>query len=147
MWPEALSFGDKGFGDEILFIGAPLTVQLALASLALGLLLGLLNAAMGLSPAEVGLLITITHVGAALGYLPAGVLADRVTNRGRLLLGTFWWVAIGYLAASFAPGFWTLALMLAIAGIGDENCGACGSRASTQRRGRMGFHTVASSTG
>ncbi|MCK4868077.1 MAG: MFS transporter, partial [Alphaproteobacteria bacterium] len=76
-------------------------------------------AAMDLSPAEVGLLITIAHVGAALGYLPAGVLADRVANRGRLLLGTFWWVAAGYLAASFAPGFWTLALMLAIAGIGD----------------------------
>ncbi len=53
MWPEALSFGDKGFGDEILFIGAPLTVQLALASLALGLLLGMLNAAMGLSPLRV----------------------------------------------------------------------------------------------
>lgn len=74
---------------------------------------------MGLSPAEVGLLITITHVGAALGYLPAGVLADRVADRGRLLLGTFWWVAIGYFAASFAPGFWTLALMLAVAGLGD----------------------------
>jgi FSR family fosmidomycin resistance protein-like MFS transporter len=63
---------------------------------------------MDLSPAEVGLLITITHFGAALGYLPAG-----------LLLATFWWVAIGYLAASFAPGFWTLALMLAVAGLGD----------------------------
>jgi FSR family fosmidomycin resistance protein-like MFS transporter len=36
-----------------------------------------------------------------------------------LLLATFWWVAIGYLAASFAPGFWTLALMLAVAGLGD----------------------------
>ena len=75
--------------------------------------------AMDLSPAEVGLLITIVGVGSALGYLPAGLLADRVTNRGRLLLGTFWWVAAGYLAASFAPGFWTLALMLAVAGLGD----------------------------
>lgn len=49
MWPQALSFGDKGFGDEILFIGAPLTIQLAMASLVLGLLLGLANASMGLS--------------------------------------------------------------------------------------------------
>ncbi len=53
MWPEALSFGDKGFGDEILFIGAPLTIQLALASLALGLALGLVNAWMGLSTLRV----------------------------------------------------------------------------------------------
>jgi len=74
---------------------------------------------MDLSPAEVGLLITIAHFGAALGYLPAGVLADRVADRGRLLLITFWWVAFGYLAASFAPGYWTLTLMLAVAGLGD----------------------------
>ncbi len=52
-------------------------------------------AAMDLSPAEVGLLITIAHVGAALGYLPAGVLADRVANRGRLLLGT--WQHVTYI--------------------------------------------------
>jgi FSR family fosmidomycin resistance protein-like MFS transporter len=63
-------------------------------------------AAMDLSPAEVGLLM-------------AGLLADRVTNRGRLLLATFWWVAIGYAVASFAPGFWTVALLLAVAGLGD----------------------------
>ena len=55
-----------------------------------------IGAAMGLTPGEVGLLITISSAGAALGYLPAGVLADRVANRGRLLLATFWGVAIGY---------------------------------------------------
>ena len=75
--------------------------------------------AMDLSPAEVGLLITVSTVGAALGYLPAGMLTDRVANRGRLLLGTFWWVAIGYAVASLAPDFWTVTLLLAIAGLGD----------------------------
>ncbi|MDJ0949232.1 MAG: ABC transporter permease subunit [Alphaproteobacteria bacterium] len=49
MWPEVLSFGDAGFGDEILFLGAPLTFGVALASLLWGLLLGLLNASMALS--------------------------------------------------------------------------------------------------
>ena len=49
MWPEVLSFGDHGFGDEILFLGAPMTVGLALASLVWGLLLGLGNASLGLS--------------------------------------------------------------------------------------------------
>ena len=72
-----------------------------------------------MSPAEVGLLITIHSVGAAAAYLPAGVLADRVADRGRLLLVTFWWVAIGYVLAALAPGFWTLALLLAVAGMGD----------------------------
>ena len=75
--------------------------------------------AMDLSPAEVGLLITIQSVGAAAAYLPAGLIADHVSDRGRLLIATFWWVAIGYVAASFAPGFWSFAILLAIAGIGD----------------------------
>ena len=74
---------------------------------------------LALSPAEVGLLLTIHSVGAAAAYLPAGVLADRVSDRGRLLLVTFWWVAIGYALAALAPGFWTLALLLAVAGMGD----------------------------
>lgn len=76
-------------------------------------------AAMDLSPAAVGLLITLVGVGGALGYLPAGILADRVANRGRLLLATFWWVAAGYVLAAWAPGFWSAALLLAVAGLGD----------------------------
>ena len=58
-------------------------------------------------------------VGASLAYLPAGILADRVRRRGLLLAGTFWWVGLGYLAASFAPDFWSLALLMALAGLGD----------------------------
>lgn len=86
---------------------------------AVWLLTPAIAASLALSPAEVGLLITIHSVGAAAAYLPAGVLADRVADRGRLLLVTFWWVAIGYVLAALAPGFWTLALLLAVAGMGD----------------------------
>ncbi len=75
--------------------------------------------AMGLTPGELGLLIAIQTTGGALAYLPAGVLADRIANHGRLLLATFVWVAIGYALASQAPGFWTVAIMLAVAGLGD----------------------------
>ena len=45
---EALSFGDQGFGDEIL-LGAWLTLQLAFSSLLFGLLMGLLAASGKLS--------------------------------------------------------------------------------------------------
>lgn len=75
--------------------------------------------AMGLSPAQVGLLFTIVSVGGALAYLPAGILADHVADRGRLLFATFCWVSVGYCLAAAAPGFWSLALLLAVAGMGD----------------------------
>lgn len=78
-----------------------------------------IGVAMDLTPAEIGLLITLSSAGAALGYLPAGFLADHVARRGRLLLGTFLWVSVGYLVASLAPGFWSVALLLALAGLGD----------------------------
>ena len=72
-----------------------------------------------LSPTELGLLITIHSLGASIAYVPAGMLTDHVSNRGRLLMLTFWWCGIGYLLASFASDFWALALLLAIAGMGD----------------------------
>ena len=75
--------------------------------------------AMDLSPAEVGLLFTICNIGGALAYLPAGIIADHASNRGRLLVATFWWVVVGYLLAALAPEYWTLALLLAVAGMGD----------------------------
>jgi MFS transporter, FSR family, fosmidomycin resistance protein len=74
---------------------------------------------LNLSPAELGLLITMHSLGSSIAYVPAGMLTDHVSNRGRLLMLTFWWCGTGYVLASFASDFWPLALMLAIAGMGD----------------------------
>ena len=76
--------------------------------------------AMGLGSEEVGLLITLYGIGAAIAYLPAGVLADRMSRRGGLLLATFWWVAIGHIAASVMPEYWTFTLLLCIAVMGGS---------------------------
>ena len=106
--------------------------------------------AMELSPAEVGLLFTICNVGGALAYLPAGILADHVSNRGRLLLATFWWVSVGYLLAAMAPGFWSLALLLAVAGMGDAAWHPIATgvlaRDSKERRAHvLGIHAIGGS--
>ncbi len=105
---------------------------------------------MELSPAEVGLLFTICNVGSALAYLPAGILTDHVSNRGRLLLATFWWVAVGYLLASMAPGFWSLALLLAVAGMGDAAwhpiaTGVLTRESKKQRAHVLGIHAIGGS--
>ena len=74
---------------------------------------------MGLTPFEVGLLISLHSLGSALGFFPSGLFADSAQDRGTLLMYTFWWVGMGYLLASWAPGLWSLALLFALAGSGD----------------------------
>ena len=75
--------------------------------------------ALGLSPAEIGLLFMIHSLGGSLAFLPAGMLADHVANRGVILATTFFWVGLGYLFASFSDGFWPFAFLIAIAAMGD----------------------------
>ena len=99
-------------------------------------------AAMGLGPVEVGLLLTLNGVGAGLAYLPAGLAADHTRRRGLLLWMTFWWVALGYLLASFAPGFWSLTLLLAIAVMGDAAWHPIATGVLTQRMPNRKAHAL-----
>ena len=76
-------------------------------------------ASLGMGPAEVGIILAVNGIAAGLAYIPAGVIADRVANQGMLMLITFWWVAAGYFAATLAPGFWPVTLLLAVGVMGD----------------------------
>lgn len=102
---------------------------------------------MGLNPMEVGLLLTLHSFGGALGYLPSGLLADSFGNRGNLLMLTFWWVGLGYLLASWAPGFWSLAFLFALAGCGDAAWHPLATsilvQSDPQNRGQaLGLHAI-----
>lgn len=114
---------------------------------ALWLIVPAAGVVMGLTPAEIGLLFAINSFGSALALAPSGILADRVSNRGRLLLLTFWWVTVGYLVASFADGFWALTLLLAFAGLGDAAwhpiaTGVLAEQAPSRRAHALGVHAV-----
>lgn len=76
-------------------------------------------ASYGWSPTEVGLLLTVQSVVASLAYPYAGMIMDRTRARGRALAMTFFWVVAGYFLASLTEGFWPLAILMAIAAIGD----------------------------
>lgn len=106
--------------------------------------------AMNLSPAEVGLLFTIFNVGGALAYVPAGIIADHVSDQGKILVATFWWVAVGYLVSALAPEFWSLAILLAIAGMGNAAwhpiaAGLLTRESREQRAEALGVHAIGGS--
>ena len=107
---------------------------------------------MGLGPVEVGLILTINGIGAGLAYIPAGVISDRSTRPGLLMLLSFWWVAIGYLSATLAPGFWGVTLLLAFAVMGDAfwhpiATGVLVKEMPDRRAQALGIHAVGGSIG
>ena len=85
---------------------------------ALWILLPAIAVAMDLTPSDLGLLVGLTAIGATASFVPAGIASDHVGRRGPMFVGVFVWVVVGYGLASLAPDFWTLALLLAVAGMG-----------------------------
>jgi MFS transporter, FSR family, fosmidomycin resistance protein len=73
-----------------------------------------------MSPSDLGLMISLTAIGATFSLVPAGILSDHTSRRGPIFATTFLWVVIGYGLASLAPNFWALTAMLAIAGMGTS---------------------------
>lgn len=109
-------------------------------------------ASQGLGPTEVGLILTINGIGAGLAYIPAGMIADRSSRPGYLMLLTFWWVALGYLSATLVPGFWAVTLLLAVGVMGDAfwhpvATGVLVKEMPNRRAHALGVHAVGGSIG
>jgi MFS family permease len=109
-------------------------------------------ASMGLGPTEVGLILTINGIGAGLAYIPAGVLSDRSTRPGFLMLISFWWVAVGYFSATLVPGFWAITLLLAFGVMGDAfwhpiATGVLVKEMPERRAQALGIHAVGGGIG
>lgn len=118
----------------------------------LWLLAPAIAASMGLGPAEVGLILTVNGIGAGLAYIPAGVISDRSTRPGFLMLLSFWWVALGYLSATLVPGFWAVTLLLALGVMGDAfwhpiATGVLVKELPGRRAQALGIHAVGGSIG
>lgn len=79
------------------------------------LVLPAMQAGLGLSPADMGLVAGASHAAYLLGSLPAGVLATRFGAR-RVVVGGLLLAALGELATALAPGLATLLLGQVTAG-------------------------------
>jgi FSR family fosmidomycin resistance protein-like MFS transporter len=118
-----------------------------LAPIGMYIVIPAFGTALGLSPAEIGLLFMIHSLGSSIAFFPAGLLADHVANRGILLAASFFWVSFGYLTASFADSFWVFAILIAVAGMGDAAwhpiaTGVLAQMHKARRAYALGVHAV-----
>lgn len=81
-------------------------------------LLPLLASAFGLSLAQVGVIRAAHRTAMAAFQVPAGIVAERVGERGLLAFGTFL-AGAAFVALGFAQGFWAILASLFIAGMGS----------------------------
>ncbi len=114
---------------------------------ALWILIPAIGVAMDLSPSDLGMMVSLTAIGGALSLIPAGMLSDHTRRRGTLFVSTFVWVVAGYALASMAPDFWSLTLLLAVAGMGTSAwhplaTGTLTQNLPAQRARVLGIHAM-----
>jgi MFS family permease len=86
---------------------------------------------LGLSLGEIGVLLAAAWVGSTITLLPWGLAADHFGERAALSLGLAGCAAF-LAAAAWAPGFWTLFLLLALAGAAGSSVNSASGRAVMQ---------------
>jgi len=82
-------------------------------------LLPLLASAFGLSLSQVGVIRGAHRAAMATFQIPAGIVAERTSERGLLALGTFL-AGTAFVALGFAQGFWAVLAALFLAGLGSS---------------------------
>ena len=87
--------------------------------LALPPLFPLLREDLGASYAALGLLVTVFNIATGAAQIPAGFLVDRFGARRLLLLGLAI-MGTAMTALGFAPTYWLMLVLIALAGIGNS---------------------------
>ena len=84
------------------------------------LLLPLIGKELGLSYAQIGLIMTVQHFAAAVSNLPGGMIVDTVGQKGYLMAASLFWVGVPYAFMSVTHDFWMLLICVTLVGIGNN---------------------------
>ncbi|HEX2150433.1 MAG TPA: MFS transporter, partial [Stellaceae bacterium] len=112
----------------------------------------LLTMVFGVGYAELGLVVSLMYVASGLMQTPAGILVDRL-GPSRVLIGGVGLFSGAILLSGFVPGFWWLAPLAILAGLGNAvfhpaDYAIMTARVDPRRLGRaFGAHGVAGNLG
>ncbi|MBI2369352.1 MAG: MFS transporter [Deltaproteobacteria bacterium] len=116
------------------------------------IILPVIAAAMGLSLAQVGLLVSVRSLGGGVLNLPSGFLADVWGRRKALLSTALLLIGLGFLFMSFAGGYWQLMLFMTLGSLGvgmyhPQAMSILSDTYKTRRGFALGFHDTGGNTG
>ena len=84
------------------------------------LLLPIIAKELGLSFAQIGLIMTCQYVASAIANVPGGILVDTVGRKGVLMALSLFWVGFPYLLMGFSQGYAMLLGCVALVGFGNS---------------------------
>ena len=112
----------------------------------------LLTTVFGVGYTELGLLATLTYATSGVMQTPAGILVDRLGS-ARVLIGGLGIYSAAILCMGLVPGFWWLAPLAVVAGVGNcvfhpADYAIMTAKVGPRRLGRaFGAHTLAGNIG
>jgi len=83
-------------------------------------LLPLIGMELGLSFAQIGMILTAQALAGAISNIPGGILVDSVARKGILMAASLFWIGVPYFIMGYSDAYWVLLVCSALIGVGNN---------------------------
>ena len=84
------------------------------------ILLPLIGAELGLSYAQIGMILTAQAAAGAIANIPGGIIVNSVARKGILMAASLFWIGVPYFAMGYTDAYWVLLACSVLIGIGNN---------------------------
>lgn len=84
------------------------------------ILLPLIGLELGLSFAQIGMILTAQALAGAVSNIPGGILVDSVSRKGILMAASLFWIGVPYFVMGYSSAYWVLLTCSVLIGIGNN---------------------------
>ncbi len=83
-------------------------------------LLPLIGNELGLSFAQIGMILTAQALAGAISNVPGGIIVDSVARKGILMAASLFWIGVSYFVMGFSNAYWVLLACSIMIGVGNN---------------------------
>ncbi|MBX9759855.1 MAG: MFS transporter [Beijerinckiaceae bacterium] len=84
------------------------------------ILLPLIGSELGLTYAQIGMILTAQAAAGAIANIPGGIIVDSVARKGILMAMSLFWIGVPYFAMGYTSTYWVLLVCAVLIGIGNN---------------------------